>query len=320
MRTHRHADNFHRRLWPVLLLTLLLAAVFLPAAATGSSFVIVDNRTGHILGARGANEKRQIASITKIATACVVLDMAELGQIGLADWATVSPVAVQAGGVNTTGLQQGDTIRVRDLIYCALLASDNIAATALANHAGARLPNPQGLSPVSNFVAHMNALARALDMRRTLFLNPSGLDARTDMSPPHSTAADVARLVRYAYSEADFPFYVAQKSRTITILRAGAEIPVTLSNTNPLLGQEGIDGVKTGRTARSGDCIALSSERKPEVLREGATTHVTPRRIIVVLLGSADRATEGLGLVRRGWQLYDQWAAGGRKLKRSSTL
>jgi serine-type D-Ala-D-Ala carboxypeptidase (penicillin-binding protein 5/6) len=301
------------------LLAPLLAAVF-AGAAPASSFVIVDNQTGHILDARGANEKRQIASITKVATACVVLDMAELGQLGLAEWALVSPVAMQAGGINNAGLQQGDSIRVRDLIYCALLASDNIAATALANHAGTRLPNPQGLSPVSNFVSHMNALARTLGMRRTLFLNPSGIDSRTDMSPPHSTAADIARLVRYAYSEADFPFYVAQQSRTITILRAGTEIPVTLANTNPLLNQDGIDGVKTGRTARSGDCIALSSERKPEVRRDGETTHITPRRIIVVLLGSGDRATEGLGLVRRGWQLYDQWAAGDRKLKRSSTL
>jgi hypothetical protein len=41
-------------------------------------------------------------------------------------------------------------------------------------------------------------------------------------------------------------------------------------------------------------------------------TTVYPRRLILVLLGSTNRFGEGAGLVQRGWQLYDQWAAGGR--------
>ena len=78
--------------------------------------------------------------------------------------------------------------------------------------------------------------------------------------------------------------------------------------------------MKTGRTSRAGDCIILSSEHTPEVKREGDTVFTTPRRIIVVLLGGTNREEEGLALVRRGWALYDDWAAKGRQAKASNSL
>jgi D-alanyl-D-alanine carboxypeptidase (penicillin-binding protein 5/6) len=126
--------------------------------------------------------------------------------------------------------------------------------------------------------------------------------------------------VRYAYSKSGFPFYVAQQTREIHVFRAGQPVSVWLKNTNPLLDKDGIDGVKTGRTSKAGDCIILSSDRTPESKREGEKVFITPRRIIVVLLGAQDRAGEGLAFVRKGWELYDQWAAAGRPLKKSSTL
>jgi D-alanyl-D-alanine carboxypeptidase len=143
-------------------------------------------------------------------------------------------------------------VSLRDLIYCALLASDNVAAHTIANYVGAQVANPQGLPPIGNFVAHMNALARTLYMKRTVFLNPSGMDHRTDIAAPYSTAEDLARLVRQAYNNAGFAFYVSQKSRQIHIFRNGADTPIEINNTNELLGKDGIDGVKTGRTRRAG--------------------------------------------------------------------
>jgi D-alanyl-D-alanine carboxypeptidase (penicillin-binding protein 5/6) len=278
-----------------------------------SSYIIVDNQTGHILDGEDATEKRQVASLTKIATALVVLDMAELKRLNLADAVAVPGIAMTAGGANPAGLVEGDVLTIRDLLYCALLASDNVAAMTLAHHVGSRLPNPEGLSPVGNFVAHMNALARGLRMKRTLFLNPTGMDPEGDSAEPFSTAADIARLTQYAYSDADFPYYVAQRSRDIRISRAGQDLTLPITNTNELLGQVGIDGVKTGRNSAAGDCLVLSSEQKPEVKREGGTTYVTPRRIMVVLLGSDDRFREGLALTQRGWALYNRWAGEGRK-------
>jgi D-alanyl-D-alanine carboxypeptidase (penicillin-binding protein 5/6) len=296
-------------------LLLALAA----CASAAQSYIVVDNQTGLILASKNPNEKLQVASLTKIATAMVVFDWAQLNKTDLSQMATVSARALLAGGINPAGLQEGDSLSLRDLLYTALMASDNVAATAVAQYVGARLPSPEGLEPVGNFVSHMNALARALGMKRTLFLNPSGSD-NIEGALPYSTASDMARLTRYAYSEADFPFFVSQKTRIVHVFRGGVDTPIELRNTNELLDKEGIDGVKTGRTGRAGDCLILSAERRPEVQRNGETVHVTPRRIVLVLLGSQDRFSEGMALTRQGWGLYDQWAAEGRKIEKNEAL
>ncbi|MEI6377618.1 MAG: D-alanyl-D-alanine carboxypeptidase, partial [bacterium] len=69
-----------------------------------------------------------------------------------------------------------------------MLNSDNVAAVTLADHIGRSLPNTSGLDPVGSTVAQMNALARQLGMRRTLFLNPHGLDTPDGQARPYSTA------------------------------------------------------------------------------------------------------------------------------------
>lgn len=302
-------------------MALALLVLVSPTVTTAAqNYVVVDNQTGMILDSRNPNQKVQVASLTKIATAVVVFDWAQLKNVDLSTQATVSTRALQAGGVNPVGLQIGDTISLRDLLYSALLASDNIAATVLAEHVGARLPNSQNLDPVGNFVTHMNALARTLEMKHTLFLNPSGMDNGPDKAVPYSTAADMARLTRYAYSEADFPFYVSQETRDVHVLRNAVDTTVKLQNTNGLLGRDSIDGVKTGRTSRAGECLILSAEKPPEVQREGTTVYITPRRLIVVLLGSRDRLNDGTSLMQQGWNRYQEWAAGGRKTKPSRLL
>ncbi len=287
---------------------------------TAQSYVIIDNQTGHVLAGDNRDEKVQIASLTKVATAMVVLDWAQLNKKDLSAAVLISNNATRAGGANPVGLQEGDSLTVRDLLYCSLMASDNIAAMALAEYVGAQLPNNDGISPIGNFVNQMNALARTMDMKKTLFLNPTGADGNPDAPLPFSTASDMARLTKYAYSEADFPFFVSQKTRVVHVLRAGADMPVQLTNTNELLGQYGIDGVKTGTTNRAGECLILSSDRKPEVQRQGETVYVTPRRITIVLLKSNNRFGEGAALVQKGWSLYDAWAAAGRKVKNGQTL
>jgi len=85
-----------------------------------------------------------------------------------------------------------------------------------------------------------------------------------------------------------------------------------LRNTNELLGKMGIDGVKTGTSARSGECLILYANRESEIVRNGQTETVYPRHLMVVLLGSTNRFGEAEALLQRGWQLYDQWAAAGR--------
>jgi D-alanyl-D-alanine carboxypeptidase (penicillin-binding protein 5/6) len=298
----------------------LLAVLFLAGTLRAERSIIVDNQTGRILEEIGANRRVPVASLTKLALAMVALDWSELKHGNLDETATVPELAITStGGINPLGLQAGDVLTLRDLLFACLLASDNVAAVTLADHLGRALPNPTGLDPVGNTVSQMNALAHALGMRHTLFLNPHGLDV-PEGAEPGSSAADLARLTRYGYSKPGLEFYVSQPTRQIHVQRGASSLSVVLNNTNKLLGTDHIDGVKTGRTSLAGDCIILTSEHTPEVRHEGDTVLTTPRRIIVVLLDGTNREQEGLALVRHGWDLYDAWAAKGRPVKASNSL
>jgi len=292
------------------------------AACGAQAYIIVDSKSGHVLEEHGAKDKRQVGSLTKVATA--VLDWAAQNGGDLGQIATVPPEAFTGVSENLVGLQPGDTATLRDLLYAALVQSDNIAAYTLANHVGQALraivPPAGDGSPVALFVSQMNALAKNLKMQRTQFVNPHGIDA--NVKPvPYSTAMDMARLTRYAMNKAGFRFYVSQKERQISFSRAGKRKDYLLRNTNELLGINGVEGVKTGRTARAGDCLILSAQRAAEVIKHGPTSAtVIPRHLIIVLLGSANRFGEGRQFLDQGWQLYDQWAANGRPLDPNKAL
>jgi D-alanyl-D-alanine carboxypeptidase len=293
-------------------------------AQVAASYVVADHTTGYVLEAYKADEKRQIASLTKIATGKVVLDWAERDGTDLSQQIVIPPQATaDSWGVNPMGLQPNDLISYRDLIYAALMQSDNIAASTLAYYVGAALRAQGGeemrsLGAVEAFVSQMNALARQLGMERTLFLNPHGLEPARG-AKPYSTALDLAKLTAYAMKDAGFRFYVSQKERKIAFNRSGQVFQYLLRNTNQLLGSQGVDGVKTGSTARAGECIIISSQRDPEITQQGSTTQVTPRRLNIVILGAADRFGTASELLNRGWSLYDRWAAAGRPMENQAS-
>ncbi len=303
---------------------VLCALLRVNPAGAAQAFLVFDSKTGYVLQAQNSEEKRQVGSLTKIATAAVVLDWAEHKGGSVSQVVTIPPQAFQGVRQNPIGFQAGDRIEVRDLLYAALVQSDNIAANTLAAHVGSQLGSlaPEGGSkfgPVDTFVAQMNALARQLKMLKTRFVNPSGID--DNVKPmPFSTAADMARLARYAMNKASFRFYVSQKERAISFDAGGRKRNYMLRNTNELLGQDGIDGVKTGETAKAGPCLILSANREPLLVKQGEMTTVYPRHLIVVVLASPNRFAEGDGLVRSGWNLYDQWVAGGRLVQPEKLL
>ena len=309
----------------IVFFVFLASAAVVRSAAAAQAFIIADAQTGYILEEQQPRKKLQVGSLTKIATASVVLDWAERKSSDLNQVVTIPPEAFAGTLENPIGFHPGDSITLRDLLYAALIQSDNIAASTLAYHVGSQLGSllaadvASKLTRIDAFVTQMNALAKQLKMERTRFLNPNGIDY--NVKPlPFSTAEDMARLTRYALNKASFRFYVSQKERQISFDRAGHRFNYVVRNTNELLGKIGIDGVKTGRTSRAGDCLILSSNREPEVVTQGKVITVYPRRLIVILLGSTDRFGEGAGLVQRGWQLYDQWAAGGRVAESKKTL
>jgi D-alanyl-D-alanine carboxypeptidase (penicillin-binding protein 5/6) len=303
---------------PVLFALALALAFNQPTAHAeeAAAYAITDSTTGFVLESYNGEKKLPVASLTKIATAMVVLDWSDSTKNGLDQLATVPDSAARLiGGQGSVGLHPGDRVSLRDLLYAGLMQSDNTAAETLADHVGRALGGGREGSPVEAFVVQMNALARAKGMLRTKFLNPHGLD-NMERSVPTSTAEDMAKLTAYAMQSSAFGFYVRQKERKITIISPGGEQSAfLLRNTNELLGVNSIDGVKTGTTARAGQCVIISAAQNPEIRQEGNKIYSTPRRLNVVVLGAANRFALAQSLLARGWKDYDSWAAAGRPVK-----
>ena len=296
-------------------LAAFLAALLFPSLIQAQvAYVISDNTSGHILESAGSQKKLQIGSLTKVATAMVVLDWAEAKGGDLNLLATVPASAQAYPSSNGVGFKPDDRCSLRDLLYAALIQSDNQAAEALAHHVGRSLEGGDR-GPVTAFVVQMNALARRLGMLRTRFTNPHGLDG-LERTLPYSTAEDLARLTKYAMERSAFRFYVSQKERRITTQNpAGESSAYLLRNTNELLGVDGIDGVKTGTTRKAGQCLIVSADRPPDTRQMGEKVEISPRRLNVVVLGSTDRFAVSQQLMQRGWGLYEAWVAAGRPAK-----
>jgi D-alanyl-D-alanine carboxypeptidase len=201
--------------------------------------VVVDGDSGQILWARDANTSSPPASITKIVTALVVLDNANL-----ADNVTVHVDSRRMPGSTVMGVHPGDVLTVEDLLYGMMLPSGNDAALALAQHvAGTR----------EAFVDLMNEKVRSLGLTGSQFMNPHGLDA-----PGHvATAYDMAMLAREGMRSPVFQELAAARSYE-TVRGGGFE----LHNLNQLLWRyPDADGVKIGYTPAAGRTIVASATR-----------------------------------------------------------
>src|SRR6478672_7226523 len=133
------------------LATLFSLALLLPlgraAEAKRTAYVVIDAQSGFVLEQVDARDKRQIGSLTKVATAMVVLDWAEKRSGDLNQVVVIPPEAFVGTGENLIGFQPGDTITLRDLLYAALVQSDNVAAYTLAGHVDAAL---QAIDPATS--------------------------------------------------------------------------------------------------------------------------------------------------------------------------
>ena len=296
----------------ITIITGLLVTCF-PFVNAAESYLVMEANSGRVLLAAHSETKRPVASLTKIATAKVVLDWAELSQTSLSSYLTVPQSMLSVGGVNPMSLRPGDRIQLRDALYSVLLGSDNIAAHALADHVGRSVlaQRQKTGDPQKSFVYEMNQLSKALGMRRTRFSTPHGLDL--GYRKGYSTAADMARMSVHAMRDPGFAFYVKQKTRTVTVTDAsGSKRSFEVKNTNPLIGELGVNGIKTGLTAKAGQCIAVNAHRSPIVKRiDDTRSQIRKRDLVIVILGSHDRIGRAKQLISQAWPLYDQWAAAG---------
>ncbi len=307
----------------LLALSLLPAFGLIPLGAlcAQTSVIAVDVYNKKIHVEQGGNVKRPVGGLAKIATALVALDWSDVTKVPLNTLATVTESDLQIAGSNSIGLAPGDQVTLRDLIYAAMMSSDNVAATTLAAFVGQDINGRRGRrsDPVGTFVAEMNKLAEREGMKNTKFSNPHGTEV--GRSGAISSAADMARLSMYAISRAPFRFYTNQRSRDITVLRGGTPLRVTLQNTNTLLGVGTIDGIKTGNTPASGGCVVLTEERPGTVMQDQSGASVVFRhRMVAIVLGSADPFSEGQSLMQQAWGTYDQWLQAGRPVTNAKQL
>src|SRR6476659_1669011 len=130
--------NFSRQL--LFFLLAFVAGVSVARSATAAqAYVIADAQTGYILEEQEPRKKLQVGSLTKIATASVVLDWSERKSGDLNQMVSIPQAAFVGITENNIRFQPGDSITLRDLLYAALVQSDNIAAYTLAHHVGSQL-------------------------------------------------------------------------------------------------------------------------------------------------------------------------------------
>jgi D-alanyl-D-alanine carboxypeptidase (penicillin-binding protein 5/6) len=257
------------------------AGVEVAPPVTAAGAVVWDPADERPLWEREADVPRAMASTTKIMTALVAL---EHGTVD--DEVAVSEAAAGAdagAGAASLGLRPGQRVPMRSLIAGLVVRSGNDAAVAVAEHvAGSE----------AAFVARMNARAAELGLRETSFVDASGLT--TD--PAHQASPrDLARLAAVAMAHPEFARW-AGASQVVAPGLPGLE------NRNELLGRyPGATGVKTGYTARAGQCLVASATR------DGRTLYA-------VVLGSRDSfgdATSLLDLGFNGFRRAAPLVAGG---------
>ena len=225
-----------------LLCPLNVSAVSLSA----QSAILLEAQSGKILLDKNAHKVMSMASTTKIMTAVVAIESGDLEAT-----VTVPKAAVGIEG-SSIYLCEGEKLTLEDLLFALMLSSANDAATAIAIAvAGSE----------ESFVAMMNKTADKIGLLSTHFDNPHGLDSETH----YTTAYDLARLTVYALNLPKFRAVTSTYKHTIPL--AGNESARLLVNHNKLLrSYEGIIGVKTGFTKKSGRCLVSAAERDGTVL------------------------------------------------------
>jgi D-alanyl-D-alanine endopeptidase (penicillin-binding protein 7) len=195
--------------------------------------IIFNPANGQVLWEENAQDKRSIASITKVMTTVVFLE----DNPDLTQEVTVQRSDVYAA--STTFLKANDRLTLGDVLHLTLIASDNAAARILArvSHGG-----------TASFVERMNEKALELGLENTSFADPSGLNPANV-----SSAYDLSRLISFAAADER----IAPVMQTATYTVKTNRRTINIHSTNRLV-MEGMDvvGGKTGFISKSGYCLA----------------------------------------------------------------
>lgn len=224
-----------------------------PPEVTAKAWALANAATGEILAGKNNDVVRPMASMTKVMTALIILELAVTNPEILNETVIISAAADETPG-STAGVRAGERVSVNDLLYGLLLPSGNDAAVALAEHFGGRFPltatNSKTTTPIDQFIAEMNRRAQELGMSTARYFDPHGNSA--------NFAAPVD-LIRLGVAFMKNPLAESYVSTRIHHAEAhgpdGKTRSMTWRNTNQLLERSGYHGIKTGTTGRAGECL-----------------------------------------------------------------
>jgi len=217
--------------------------------------VVMDASTGRLLYAKNPDLRCPPASTTKLMTAIITLERANLNDV-----VTISKNAARVPP-HKAGFRAGDRMTVEELLNAALIGSANDAAVALAEAvAGSE----------EKFVELMNMKAISIGASNTFFINATGLPG----SGQYITANDLSRIMSYALKYPKIREIIGTRITQVSATNGSSKL---IRNTNRLLwSEDALVGGKTGYTNKARHCFVCAAERKNDT-------------IVVAVLGSPSR-------------------------------
>ncbi len=246
-----------------------------PGLDGAASGILIDASDGSVILGKRPDERRSMASTTKLMTALLTLEGSKPSEVFTAADYKAAPIE------SKISLRPGERMTVGDLFEGMMLESANDAAITLA----------EGVAGSETaFVAKMNARARQLGLKNTAYTNPIGLDQGRN----YSSARDLATLARRDLRDPRFAKVVDQSS---AVLESGARRR-TVNNRNDLVGRYPyVKGVKTGHTRKAGYVLV------------GAATSAAGAKVISVVMGEpseAARDADSLALLQYGLSRFER--------------
>lgn len=209
------------------------------------SAVLMEVDSGEILYGKSEKKEMPNASTTKIMTCLYILEHCDLEEK-----AKVSKNAASQPKVRL-GVREGESYKVKDLLYGLMLESYNDCAVVLAEHAE---------GSVEKFEMKINAEAKKIGAKSTHFVSPNGLDASDKGGSHRTTAYDLALIMRECIQNKEFLEITRTKSYSFSDVSGKRQF--SCSNHNALLSSmEGAISGKTGYTSKAGYCYVGAVEQ-----------------------------------------------------------
>jgi D-alanyl-D-alanine carboxypeptidase (penicillin-binding protein 5/6) len=248
-------------------------------ATTANHALLMDAESGEVLWQKDAFTPMPPASMSKLMTIELLFQRLKDGRIKLTDTFPVSERAWRERSGSECFVNIGDRMSVQSLIQCIIIVSGNDSCIVVAEALG---------GTVEGFVAMMNARAKELGLKQSLFVNPDGLP-----DPPGQmmSAFDLATLARHIIrTYPDLYHFFGEKDFVWSNIHQ--------PNRNPLLfNTSGADGLKTGHIDASGYGLVGSAVRNGQ-------------RVILVangLTSEKERADEGARLIEIGFREFRRY-------------